>query len=310
MDVFKPAARQNSEVETFRSSLADVCGQFQVSPAGRRTQLDTHLSVQRNSNLDVAQVGLDADSVERTALDIRRDPGEHFFLILQREGIAYLSQNGIEAQVVPGDMFLVDATKPCKFSYGGAYSLQLSVHLPRDEMQDRFGRRIFGGQKVDRLDPLGLSMRALLAKLCADGAPDQSHVVEAFYSVFGALLTERAQQTNHTANPDRLIVQRALTIIADRFSDHAFTTLHLAELVGVSLRRLQRAFQVIDETPHERLQSYRIAAAHLLLRNSQTNGLRTTVTAIAYDSGFADLSTFYRLYRKVYGRAPGQDLLS
>jgi AraC-like DNA-binding protein len=153
-------------------------------------------------------------------------------------------------------------------------------------------------------------MRALLAKLCADGAGDQSHVVEAFYSVFGALLTERAQQANQIANPDRLIVQRALTIIADRFSDPDFTTQHLAELTGISLRRMQRAFQVIDETPHERLQSYRIAAAHMMLRNAQTKALKTTITAIAYDSGFSDLSTFYRLYRKVHGHAPGQDLLT
>jgi len=285
-----------------------VCGLFQIAPRGRKTKLDTHLSVTQNCRLDVANVGLNADFVERTSTDIRRDPGEHFFLILQREGRAHLSQDGTDAWVQPGDMFLVDATKSCQFNYQGEYSLQLSVHLPRNEMIDRFGRRMFGGQKVDRLDPLGLSMRALLAKLCSDDAADQSHVVEAFYSVFGALLTERAQQANNTTNPDRLIVQRALAIIADKFGDPAFSTSHLAELTGVSLRRMQRAFKVIEETPHGRLQSYRIEAARNLLQAAQVKSTRPSITAIAYDCGFADLSTFYRQYRKTFGHAPGQNL--
>lgn len=306
MDVFQPALRERRDLGAFKANLVDVCGTFQVHAKDRKTDIDTHLSLKRNCRLDVANVGLDADFVERTARDIRRDPGEHFFLILQREGIAHLSQNGSDAWVQPGDMFLVDATKPCQFNYDGAYSLQMSVHLPRLEMIDRFGKRMFGGQKVDRLDPLGLSMRALLAKICSDDGADQSHVVEAFYSVFGALLTERAQQTNCVTNPDRLIVQRALAIIADKFKDPVFNTSHLAELTGVSLRRMQRAFKVIDETPHDRLQAYRVEAARILLQAAHARNNRPTITAIAYDSGFSDLSTFYRQYRKTFGHAPGQ----
>jgi len=262
--------------------------------------------LQRSGSLDVANVGLDARCVERSSIDIQRDPGEHFFLILQREGCAHLSQGGNCAWVKPGDMFLVDATQPSQFNYTGDYSLQLSVHLPREEMLCRFGRRMVGGQKIDRLDPLGLSMRALLVKLCADIDTEQAHVVEAFYSVFGALLTDRAKQTNTGTNPDRAITQRALSIIADKFSDPSFTTTHLAELTGVSLRRMQRAFRIIEKTPHERLQSYRIEAAQSLLRKRQPPSIKPTITSIAHDTGFADLSTFYRLYRKTYGHPPGQ----
>lgn len=173
-------------------------------------------------------------------------------------------------------------------------------------MCHRFGRRVVGGQKIERDDPLGLSMRALLAMLCADAHNPQSHVVEVFYGVFGALLMDRAAAGLQSANPDRLIVQRALACIAENFDDCEFTTAALAALTGVSLRSLQRAFRLIDATPHERLQKFRVAAARELLMANQAEILGLTVSSIAYRCGFADLSTFYRLYRKAYGTAPGQ----
>ena len=149
-------------------------------------------------------------------------------------------------------------------------------------------------------------MRALLAKLCAEGVGAQSHITEAFYSVFGALLTDRAQENAQDTNPDRLIVQRAMSVIADRYHDSEFSTTELAALSRVSLRQLQRAFKLICETPHERLQSYRVRAARNMIEAPVDSPAKPTISSIAFQSGFADLSTFYRLYRKAYGTAPGQ----
>lgn len=307
-DSFQLVHRQIQPVEVLRSSLQNICGHFQIEPPHKRTTLSSHLSVRQLNELELAQVGLDASEVTRTRKDIRVDPGDHFFLILQREGCAYLSQNSVEARIEPGDMFLVDSTLESRFRYNGDYSLQLSVHLPRDEMLHRFGRRIKGGETIDKSDPIGLSMRALLARLCTDNNGPQGHVVEAFYSVFGALLEERAQQRKDHSHPDRRVIQRALTLIAEHYSDPAFSTTQLAGYCGVSLRRLQRAFKLIGETPHTRLQLFRLTSARAVLMNHQNARHRPSIASIAYQCGFSDLSTFYRLYRKSYGEPPGQVL--
>ncbi len=295
-------------IDSFREELQGICGSFNVEPGPTgKDGLNGHLSVAHIGGLDLACVGQNADLVSRSRKDIRFDPGNHFFLILQQHGQAFLRQGDHEVRVEPGDMYVVDSTRESNFHYQSDYSSQVSVHLPRGEMCHRFGERIYGGLTVSREDPLGIAMRALLQKLFADGSSQSKiHVVEAFYSVFGALLTERAQGNGGVADPDRQIVQRALTLIAEHYNDPEFTTQNLAETTGVSLRRLQRAFQITGETPHDRLQRYRIEAARqAILNKSDTRGT-STITALAYDHGFGDLSTFYRLYRKQFGCAPGQ----
>ncbi|MEM6323528.1 MAG: helix-turn-helix domain-containing protein [Pseudomonadota bacterium] len=291
-------------VDAFRTDLQVVCGAFNVEPdrAGPET-LQAHLSVATTGGLDLARVGLNADHVHRGERDIRRDPGEHFFLVLQQKGRAHLSQGDVSAWAEPGDMFLVDAARPSRFAYEGQYSLQLSVHLPREEMLHRFGKRIYGGINIAASDPLGLAMKAVLAKLISTpDAPAHVHTVEAFYSVFGALLTERALSKGHTPNADRQLVTRALATIAEHYRNPEFKTQSLADSLGVSLRRLQRSFQITGETPHDRLQRYRVTAAHDAIQGAPGH----TITDLAYGAGFSDLSTFYRAYRKHFGHAPGQ----
>ena len=291
-------------VDAFCSDLQSVCGAFNVEPgADHDDEIRAHLSVAAMGGMELAHVGTDADIIFRGQKDIRRDPGEHFFLILQQQGRAHLSQGDVSAWVDPGDMFIVDAAKPSQFRYDSAFSLQLSVHLPREEMLLRFGKRIYGGLDIASHDPLAIAMKAVLAKLLTSEDSDtQFHTVEAFYSVFGALLTERARGDGHVPNLDRRLVSSALSLIAEHYSDPDFKTHRLAESLGVSLRRLQRAFQVIGETPHDRLQRYRITAAHAAIQQEPAR----TIAELAFEAGFADLSTFYRAYRKQFGCAPGQ----
>jgi AraC-like DNA-binding protein len=51
------------------------------------------------------------------------------------------------------------------------------------------------------------------------------------------------------------------------------------------------------------LQTARATYARELLR-----GGRNTIMGAAFSSGFNDLSNFYRVYRRVFGRPPGKDL--
>ncbi|MEM9049280.1 MAG: helix-turn-helix domain-containing protein [Pseudomonadota bacterium] len=300
---------QRYPLDAFQADLVDICGSFDVrGKTARQDSLAGHLSVAHFGGLDVAHVGLDAEEVTRKSRNIRRDPGNHFFLIIQQQGRAQLIQNDVSSWAEPGDMFVVDSTKESSFRYQSRYSLQLSVHLPREEACHRFGRRIYGGLAIDGGDPLALAMKAVLAKLIASTEPGaQTHTVEAFFSVFGALLTERALGNGRSVNPDRQLVQTALALIAEHYQEPGFTSLALAARVGVPLRRLQRAFKIIGETPHDRLQRYRVEAVHLSLQAAAQGDNPVTITRLAYAAGFSELSTFYRLYRKHYGCAPGQN---
>lgn len=120
-----PARTQSYALDSYQADLQSICGAFHVAPCAQDRTLLGHLSVTTLAGLDLTQVGLEGVQVARTRREIREDPGDHFFLIMQREGHSILEQNDNTARMLPGDMFLVDATRESLFRYGDGYSLQL-----------------------------------------------------------------------------------------------------------------------------------------------------------------------------------------
>src|SRR5437879_2489339 len=79
---------------------------------------------------EFVQVANNLASIQRDLNDIRKDYGEHLFLLLQIEGECGIEQYGRQTIVAPGDCVLVDSSSPSIFHFGGRFSNHLSVHLP------------------------------------------------------------------------------------------------------------------------------------------------------------------------------------
>ena len=78
------------------------------------------------------------------------------------------------------------------------------------------------------------------------------------------------------------------------------TARRIAGDLGVSARSVQIIFAAMGTTPSAYIQSRRLDHAAARLAQSRN----APVTAIAFDSGFNDLSTFCRLFRRRFGVAP------
>ncbi|MFK0165030.1 helix-turn-helix domain-containing protein [Rhizobium sp. NPDC090279] len=287
-------------VEVLEAEIRRVCGAFSLEPTLSSGIVAGDVATRRMGLFETAIVGLDASKhVERGVKAIRQDPGEHFFLLIQDAGRCRVEQNGSVADLEPGDMFLVDAIRPSRFSYGGARSSQVSIHLPRDEMVHRFGEACTGGISISRSDPLWLAMRAVVTKML-DSPAAQSQLGEAFLCLMGAYL-----QSARGAGAPETLLSRALALIDRYGADPAFGPRELANRLNVSERMLQRHFQALGETPGHRLLNRRLEIAYgrLCARTAEMAG--DGIAAIAYDAGFNDLSYFYREFRKKYGKTPG-----
>ena len=104
-----------------------------------------------------------------------------------------------------------------------------------------------------------------------------------------------------------MMVQQACQMMIKHFRNPDFTTSHVSDNIGISLRGLQRAFKkYLGESPHTHLQKCRLKATHSELIHGTTHYQHRSIATIAYGSGFNDLSTFYRQYRKEYGEQPKQ----
>ena len=79
-------------VEEFQRRLYQICGVFQAEPVRGRDMLTGGILLEDRAGFEMAHVAKDLQTVRRTRRDIRKDSGENYFLIVQEEGRAMMSQ--------------------------------------------------------------------------------------------------------------------------------------------------------------------------------------------------------------------------
>lgn len=97
-------------------------------------------------------------------------------------------------------------------------------------------------------------------------------------------------------------VRIARADIAQRFRDPNLTEGMIASQQGISIRHLQRIFEVAGLSFTEAVNALRLEAAHAALTDRASK--HATVMEIAMAAGFSDVSHFNRLFRRRYGVTP------
>lgn len=287
-----------AEAPAFDAALQAICGGFRVRPSAKGL-VQGAVGRRRLGGLDAAMVSLDADCIIRDRAMIRRDPGEHMFLICQAEGGSQIMQGGQNVALRRGDFYLADAALPSVFSYRGQRSRQISLHLPRAEALARFGRGCSGG-RVLRSDPArGAALNAILAAMIDEGE-HAGAMAEALLGIVAAALwsDERGSEDQGTRLYRRAVQQLERGAFAQGYGLDA-----LAADLGISRRQVQRLFTDHGDTVSGRLALIRLKAARARLE-AKALGQDDSIAAIAHDCGFQDLSHFYRQFRRRFGTTP------
>ena len=259
-----------------------------------------------------AHVAKNLQSIRRTKHNVVQDDAEHFFLILQEEGRALMSQRDTASLLRPGDFILIDSTEPSEFTFFGDYSRQLSVHLPRTELHQRFGDVLRGGLFLPRTDHTAQAICAVLAKAFepSSNQSQSNYLGEAMYGLLGAMLYASGQGTNSRHIDAEVgsaqLLERALNYFETKFFDSNLSISQMAADLNVSSRQLQRAFLAMNTTPTDYLVQKRLAMACQSLKCRQSAMSRPLISTIAYNCGFNDLSYFNRLFRNTFGCTPSQ----
>lgn len=300
------------DVEQFAADLRLICGGFEVRPTGGRKRMRGNVQLDRRAGIEVAHVSQEVQQVVRTPQAIRNDASENYFLILQEEGRALMSQNEVSTLLHPGDMVLIDSACPSEFTFFGQYARQFSLHLPRAEMQSRFGHDLVrGGINLPRDDPTAVALLAVLSKVFGTVTPNEASAAclcEAVFGLIGAMLHERSGKAGFAGIESDLSSAHALAAGQAYIDAHYRNPeLSLQDMAGdlrMSPRRLQRAFAALGSTPTRYLLVKRLEHARRGLE-ARRAGLRSgLISTIAYEAGFSDLSYFQRCFRKAFGTSP------
>jgi AraC-like DNA-binding protein len=140
-----------------------------------------------------------------------------------------------------------------------------------------------------------------LAQAASEGRSDVGidEVGHALANRFVEVVSGRTQKSPQaTARDRRRAVETALWI--DAHSHHAIELEHAAGQAGLSLFHFLRLFSgVLGVTPHQYLVRSRLRHAARLLAEGERS-----ITDVAFDVGFGDLSNFVRTFHRAAGVSP------
>jgi DNA-binding response OmpR family regulator/nitrogen-specific signal transduction histidine kinase len=107
-------------------------------------------------------------------------------------------------------------------------------------------------------------------------------------------------QNLEMTNVDEKFMQRLIEVVEENMLEPDFNAEALSKKIGMSRMQLYRKLRSLtNQTVHEFIRNLRLKRALALLEKK-----RVTITEVAYQVGFNDLTYFARCFRKRYGKLP------
>ncbi len=243
--------------------------------------------------------------VRRSRSAIAADTSEWFFVNLQQSGGCVVTQADRSQHARAGDVYLFESNRPFDLDFTAEMALTCFL-IPRSSL---IARTVDApGSVVRHIPPhgAGLLFRQLSTGLAEVGptlTPAEAAQIGMMFIDLLALAIGATTAAREAARPS---VRRAVfaTICANiraRLGEPSLNLVTLAADFGVAPRTLQTWF-------HERGTSFThyVLEQRLQLAERQISSLagNTSITEIAYATGFSDLSYFSRRFRRRFGITP------
>ncbi|UKY54798.1 helix-turn-helix domain-containing protein [Streptomyces inhibens] len=221
-------------------------------------------------------------------------------------GIARLEQDGREAYLGSGDVFVYDMARPVRLDFPQSFRTK-SLVLPRD---------VLGLSESDvahiTATPLGpdTPLGGLLAPFLAglvNGAgtysPRTSELMaRSFVDLLGVLADDLLGRTSEdTPGGNRALLLRIQAFIDRHIADTDLTPQAIARAHHISLRYLHKLFESEDATVGRWIQRRRLEECR---RDLARRANVSTIAAVAHRWGFTSAAHFSRVFRATYGMSP------
>ncbi|KES23251.1 MULTISPECIES: transcriptional regulator FeaR [Pseudomonas] len=292
-------------LEGWSAALRSICGQFETQLAFSRSLFIGEIHAQSHSGLTMAHLRTNAGLIARKRLNADQDDDRHCFLISQRSGFSQVSQNGVDIQLAPGELLLMDSVGSCEITPFGLIE-HASLHLPRAALDKVLpGRSKFG--KVSAACASGRMLHLLVDQLCREsGSNPAGAESEALENAFIALLPTALGSHGETPGSEALqggnLRSYVQKVIDESLTQPGLNPQGLAQRLNISVRHLYRLFEEQGDSVCRYIQRARLQRSADDLANPILRG--ESITTIAYKWGFTDSAHFSRAFKKHFERSP------
>jgi AraC-like DNA-binding protein len=302
--------REASAAERLEYWTQTVCDEIvpvQIDPRGAEQLVRTAMRSTGLGALQVRQVVGGEHVYVRGDREIRAgDPGT-LQVGMQLIGSSILIQDGREAVMGAGDIVLYDSSRPFSLVMDARFHWQVFL-LPKDKLR-RSDREIATLTAV-RIDGstgiagvVGRFLRDVAERsdeLEADGSA--AALCENAADLVGTLVRSELGQQWTVRDPQRLLLDAALSFIEAHLRDPSLAPERVAHAVNVSVRRLHQIFEATGRTVSEHIRDLRLAGVRRDLADPRMAGL--SIARVAAAHGWHNASAFSRQFRLTEGCTP------
>ncbi|KAF1072383.1 MAG: Transcriptional activator FeaR [Pseudomonas citronellolis] len=294
---------------SWEQNLQDACGPFRVAWRDAEPQAVGMIHGRERQGIGVHHIHTNAQCMAKPRQSVDLADDSHCFIVLQQRGRCRMQLQGVQLELGPGDLLLMDAAGACTVEPLGLIE-QVSLTLDRERV-----RAVLGGAQwlSGALHTASLSGRLLLN--CVDYLashdrpalqPGEGEAIQAslLSLLLPSLKASASLSLQHSALSAQLVRNRASELIERHLDCAELSPSFIAARLAISERSLYRAFQGHDRRVNELIKQRRLEKSAEDLANPHC--LHDSVTAIAMRHGFSDGAFFSRAFRQHYGESPSE----
>ena len=224
------------------------------------------------------------------------------FVHLQGQGRSICEQDGRQALLGPGDFAICETSRPYSLKFAEANEMFVAkipsrlLHRRIPRLETKYAVRMASDSARPAL--LSTFLRGACAQL--RGAQDFGWCDAVSNTLLDLMELAYSEQDEDSGVRSRLR-RRACVVIETELCDPGLTPHGVAASLGVTARYLQMAFADIGATPSDYIREKRLDLARRLLT---ADAKPRTITDLALEVGFGDLTYFSRAFRNRFGTTP------
>lgn len=294
------ASGNNDSFDHWLGHINRACGHFSGQRLGNSFQgslQEHHANAMKLSIVDISHAQL-----RRTQFEVDRSDDAWFYTVFQLEGEAVMEQGDKQALMRQGDITLIDASRPSRFTYAQR-ARQISLLVPRHLLEQNLrvveipcAQRLNGEMPVVQLSQRLLHERMKNPKL---SACESEAALEAIICLLRPVLQLRdAPQSKRDKQ-----LQRVMALIDANIQSEELRPEWIAFEAGMSVRSLYRMFADKSLVVAQYIKNRRLDLCAQALR---TASVSEKLAGIGYSWGFTDHSHFSTAFKTRFGVSPGE----
>ncbi|MEZ5500252.1 MAG: helix-turn-helix domain-containing protein [Steroidobacteraceae bacterium] len=303
------AQAPHRRLDYFKGLVDDLFCPMELDlPASSRANFGGGIEAANFGNVQLVKVATSPIQVRRRVQDVARLADAPYLVKFQLRGESIWCQRGRRVHARPGDFVIASTAEPYSLTFHGEYEMPVLV-VPNAMMKrltpdpDQFLGQRLPGEDAD-CGLLSGFVGQVVSRMHLLSGPMVQRVEANVLDLLGGVLRARARPG--ALSREQLLAQ-VTTYIAGHLQDRRLGPALLARVFGVSTRHIHALFETQPETVGRFIKRLRVdASREALLRADPTN---VSLTHIALQFGFYDLSHMTRCFREQYGEPPRQFML-